>query len=109
MADQAFIVLGAAGTYQEGSWPDVFWALGATLFAAASFRPPQEHALFAPLAALHRAALFLPYVALAAAFALLIATHGAPGPAARGCCGARCWSRRWWWCGRCWPLWTTPA
>ncbi|MBZ9713565.1 putative bifunctional diguanylate cyclase/phosphodiesterase [Deinococcus multiflagellatus] len=84
VADQAFIVLGAAGTYQEGSWPDVFWALGATLFAAASFRPPQEHALFAPLAALHRAALFLPYVALAAAFALLIATHGAPGPAARG-------------------------
>ncbi|WP_158263760.1 putative bifunctional diguanylate cyclase/phosphodiesterase [Deinococcus arcticus] len=79
VADQAFIVLGAAGTYQEGSWPDVFWALGATLFAAASFRPAQDHALFAPLAALHRAALFLPYVALAAAFALLVATQGGPG------------------------------
>ncbi|MVN88565.1 EAL domain-containing protein [Deinococcus sp. HMF7620] len=88
VADQAFIVLGAAGTYQEGSWVDLFWALGATLFAAASLtggsKEPKAGRVWPSAAWLPRAALFLPYAALAASFALLMLGRGRQGPQETG-------------------------
>ncbi|MFC4638380.1 putative bifunctional diguanylate cyclase/phosphodiesterase [Deinococcus hohokamensis] len=85
VADQAFIVLGAAGTYVEGSWVDLFWALGALLFAAASLTAEvnRGHAWQGP-PALQQAAASLPYLALAAAFGLLISGLGQTGPVERG-------------------------
>ena len=85
VADQTFIVLSAAGTYQEGSWVDVFWALGATLFAAASFREPvPQTQRRPPPAALQMLGTLLPYLALAAVFVLLLTSQRQPGPAAQG-------------------------
>ncbi|UBV45282.1 EAL domain-containing protein (plasmid) [Deinococcus taeanensis] len=85
VADQAFVVLGAAGTYAEGSWVDLFWALGAGLFAAAAQVPGSGEARgWRGAQGLQQAAASLPYLALAAAFGLLISELGSAGPVGRG-------------------------
>ncbi|ADV67313.1 putative bifunctional diguanylate cyclase/phosphodiesterase [Deinococcus maricopensis] len=84
VADQAFIVLGANGTYQEGSWVDVFWAAGATLFALASFAPTTTQRPSRRPALVQHTAPYLPYLALGAAFALLISGDRSTSAAQRG-------------------------